>query len=190
MYIEDEVSQSAIKLREYLLNGGALTPIESPFITDHGEVCYLQAELALYEYCGEDVSYSTGFAVAGGLAGVAFGLAASAVLNSYEKHKAEQQAAVQWRYRGNVLAALTDRRMCTMGGASWVSWWHDALMNIHTEPAQQTMLLGYEGVPAIALAGPVAPYFTVALSHCRMGTPCHVGHLTQTHTIGQQALES
>ncbi|MGH3679804.1 MAG: hypothetical protein ACRDT2_06045 [Natronosporangium sp.] len=162
---------SACQLYEHLHAGGDLTALPpGPVRLNPGEVAYANAVLGYARYYGMTVTYQQGSALLLGSAMfVAAGLAANAIANTSARRRAEAQAAIQWRDHANVRTILTSHRLLCDYGGTWLSFWHEGIVELQGDLTHWLFVLRYQVGHPIMLHGPVAPWFAVSVAHLVYG---------------------
>lgn len=167
--------QMAIALAHHVQSGGTPSVQPPSIMLAHGEVQHGQMPFEMWRFFGMDVSYSTNYLWLGGPLLGAATLAASAAANASRKARAEAQARAQWRPFGPTPAIVTNHRLLQLYQGQWLSFHHDALIEVRPDPRNWTVVLMYEGTDAMMLRGPWVPWLCVLIFALRHGTPWQPG---------------
>lgn len=162
---------SACQLYEHLLAGG--DPVELPpsaLRLNQEEIPYADAVVGYARFYGMNVNYqqSSGFWW-GSAAFVAAGMAADAISNSSAKRKAEAMAATQWRDHAHSRAVLTNQRILADFRGSWLSFWHEGVVEFQGDVAQWLIVLRYQVGDPLMMHGPAVPWFAVLIARLVYG---------------------
>jgi hypothetical protein len=100
---------------------------------------------------------------------MAAGLIGSAVGNAYTRNKAANMAQAQWRPQGSVRTILTNQRiLCDVTG-QWLDFWHEGIVELLADLPQWMVVTRYEVGDPLMLRGPLAPWYTVAMTYIAYG---------------------
>ncbi|GAA2585299.1 hypothetical protein GCM10010399_14240 [Dactylosporangium fulvum] len=164
---------SACQLYGHLHAGGDLAALPPGTVRlNPDEVPYGDALLGYARFYGTTVTYQqSSTLLLGSAAFVAAGLAANAIANSSARHRAQAQAAVQWRDHATVRTILTNRRLLCDYRGRWLSFWHEGVVELQGDVARWLFVLRYQVGDPIMLHGPAAPWFAVSVAHLVYGRP-------------------
>jgi hypothetical protein len=152
------------RLYEHLAGGGALTPLPPDAIRlDRGENRYGDAILGYARYYATAVSYQqTSSFWFGSPVFVLGGLAAESMANSAAQRRAQAMSAAQWRDQALVRTKLTSRRLLCDYQGSWLSFWHEGVIEMSIDLARWAFIVRYQQGEPLLLHGPPAPWFALA----------------------------
>jgi hypothetical protein len=155
---------AACRLYEHLAAGGAMVPLPLDAIRlDPGEERYGDTVLGYARYYGATVTYEqTSSLWFGSPAFVLGGLAATSIANASARRRAEAMAAAQWRDQALVRVKLTDRRFLCDYMGTWLSFWHEGVVELSVDLVRLGFILRYQEGHPLMLHGPPAPWFALA----------------------------
>ena len=154
---------AAWDLANHVAVGGSLAVVTPTVLLRPGELQHAQLLMDMSQFTGMDVEYSTGYAMSGGLIGMAAGLAVSAAANANARRRAEAMARPQWRPVGRCPVIVTNQRLFLGLHGTWSSIWYSDLVQLAPNVAGWSVVLSFEGASAIMLRSPWAPWMTVAI---------------------------
>lgn len=162
---------SACQLYEHLAAGG--DPVELPpsaLRLNHDEAAYADAIVGYARFYGMNVSYErSSMLLLGSASFVAAGLAANAIANSSAKRRAEAMAATQWRDHAHAHTVLTNQRILADFRGSWLSFWHEGVVEFQGDLGQWLIVLRYQVGDPLMLHGPAVPWFAVLIARLVYG---------------------
>ncbi len=110
-----------MQLAEALRAGWRPPAVRSQIVTAPGETVFTETSGDLWQYSGQDVAYGRGgFVALGSPLLLVASLAGSFAYNSYQKNKAQQQAAAQWRPLNQGVIIFTSQRLSMAGSMGWL----------------------------------------------------------------------
>ena len=162
---------SACRLYARLLGGDelAVTP-PTALRLNPDEVPHAETVIGYARFYGTAVQYrqSNSFWF-GSATFVAAGMAAEAIGNASARRRAEAAAAAQWRDHAIVRCVLTNHRLLCDYSGSWLSFWHNGVVEFLGDLARWSFVLRYEVGEPLMLHGPGAPWLAVAVARIVYG---------------------
>jgi hypothetical protein len=162
---------SACRLYEHLLRGGELLPLpQGTLRLRPGEQTIGDAICGYCRLYGMDLTYQqrNGFNL--GSAGfAAAGLAFDAIRNNAARPETERLSAVRWRDYATLRTVLSTRRLLCDFQGSWLSFWHEGIIEFVADLPRWAFILRYEQIEPVLIHGPAAPWFAVALAYLIYG---------------------
>jgi len=155
---------AAFQLADQVARGGLPQATRPTVLLRPGEVQHGQLTVNLSSYFSMDVEYTTGYVWGGGLLSSAVGLAASAASNAAAKSRAQRMAQAQWRSLGQNTAVITNQRLLVTLEYQWHPYELDTLIAVQPDLHRWSVVLNFDGVPPMMLAGPWTPWLVVVIS--------------------------
>ncbi|WP_329274289.1 hypothetical protein [Streptomyces sp. NBC_00691] len=141
-----------------------------------GEYQYTDIMVGCHAFYGTTVEYASGYAVQGGPLFTAFGIVTGEMHNAKVRRQAEQMAALQWRWEGEIRVVLTDQRLIGFFGTGAEVYEMGRLLSITPSPDGRAVHFAFAGGPPLLFSGAWAPWLCVvasALVHRSTWPPGH-----------------
>ena len=159
----DEDYLSAAGLAAWLRGGQGLLPIQSFIALRPGEMVYYHTDFTALVFSQTAVRYNTGwFAAFGSPAWLAASIAGSAAYNSYQRSKAQAEAAAQWRLADQGSLHVTSQRICLQGRLKWTDIPLSDIRALEAHP--DGVIVNRLGQSPVKIATPAVAYLYVLLS--------------------------
>ncbi|WP_158820795.1 MULTISPECIES: hypothetical protein [unclassified Streptomyces] len=129
-----------------------------------GEYQYTDIVVGCHAFYGTAVEYASGYAVQGGPLFVAFGIVTGKMHNAKVRRQAEQMAALQWRWEGEIRVVLTDQRLFVFFGTGAEVFEMERLLSITPSPDGRAVHFSFAGKPPLLFSGAWAPWLCVVAS--------------------------
>lgn len=158
-----EAIAAARELANFLDSGGQLRTMAAPMRLEFNEACYAEAPVSSQQFLAGDGGYihKTRF----GLSPMGFAIgAATMVGNQVRKSRAAHEAAAQWRFTGQGIVYITDRRLTIRDAEqAWNNVWYRDVMTATCDG--DAIELELSGLPGLRLLMPSVQYYFVLFYH-------------------------
>ncbi|MCM0675254.1 hypothetical protein NCC78_11235 [Micromonospora phytophila] len=158
-YDDEEVEDllfEAARLYDHVVSGGELQPVFTSVRLDANESAYADDLMEYSRYYAldgylhqEPVSYLSPMDLIG-----------SAIRNRARREAAEGQ----WRDTHVTRVVLTNLRLLVFLEGRWLSYWHNAIVQLLPAPVEFCLHLTFHELPPLRLRGPTAASMAVALA--------------------------
>ncbi|MFE5512118.1 hypothetical protein ACFQ9J_16120 [Streptomyces sp. NPDC056529] len=159
-----------------LTTGEVLSPVEPTIVARQGEYQYTDIVVGCHAFYGTAVEYTSGYAAQGGPLFLAFKIVTGEMHNAKVRRQAEQMAALQWRWEGEIRLVLTNQRLIGFFGTGGEVYEMERLLSITPSPDGRVVNFAFAGGPPLLFSGAWAPWLCVVASALARRSTWPPGH--------------